>query len=96
MQQPLRERLQFGNAAHLAALARLEQLPKLLAGWRLAYRRRTRNGQPVKPRACWCLKFVEHKPGHQDYRRPGGQWAHAGCVDALRREFKDLKAKFDA
>lgn len=95
MQQPLRERLQFGNAAHLAAVARLEELQKLLTGSKCAFTRRTWRGQMVKPRACVrCKQLIEHVSGVQHVRQPGGRWSHAICFAELERELEGLKARF--
>lgn len=95
MQQTIRERLQFGSAAQIKALVRMAELSRLLAGWYLAKRRRTRNSKPVKPCECWCGKLVEYDAqGFANYRRPSGQWAHYTCVEDLRREHKHLKARF--
>lgn len=105
---PAHERLQFGNAAHVAALARLEELPKLLAGWEWAFTRRTWRGQLVKPRVCvQCKQFVESPPRRKaihvihvfsaerrHYRRSGGQWIHRRCFEELARELEGLKARF--
>ena len=95
MQQPLRERQQFGNTAHLAALARLGALQKLPTWGKGAFRGRTRRGQMVKPRVCVrCKQLIEHVSGVQHVRQPGGRWSHAICFAELERELEGLKARF--